>query len=87
MNRTPPSWADVEVVTITPGERRPYAEGSWNESLVVVEHGIVALECMRGGRRSFGVGDVIWTAGLDLQALHNLTDDDVVLTVVQRRPR
>jgi hypothetical protein len=87
VNRTPPRSADVEIVTIASGERRPYDERAWQEALVVVERGTIDLECRRGGRRSFSAGDVIWTVGLDLQSLHNGGDEAVVLTVVRRHPR
>lgn len=55
--------------------------------MVVVERGEIGLECMHGGRRTFGAGSVLWTVGLDLVSIHNGGDTPVVLSVVQRRGR
>ena len=33
------------VVTIAPGDRRPYVDGDWRDALVVIVRGAVDLEC------------------------------------------
>lgn len=74
------------VVTIAPGDRRPYDESEWRDALVVVECGQVALECRAGGRRTFGAGDVLWLSGLEVVTLHNAdTEASAVLVAVSRR--
>ena len=85
LDRPPPSWAEVEIVTIPSNERRPYDEVGWRRAMVVVERGEIGFECIRGGRRTFGAGSVLWTVGLDLVSLYNAGDVPVVLSVVQRR--
>lgn len=87
LDRVPPTWADIEIITIGSGERRPYDEERWRRAMVVVERGEIRLECIRGGRRTFGTGAVLWTVGLDLVSLYNDGDEPVVLSVVQRRRR
>ena len=87
LDRSPPSWADVETVTLQGGERRPYDEEGWRRAMVVVERGEIGLECIRGGRRTFGPGSVLWTVGLDLVSLHNGGEEPVVISVVRRRGR
>ena len=85
LDRPPPSWAEVEIVTIPSGERLPYDEEGWRRAMAVVERGQIGFECIRGGRRTFGAGSVLWTVGLDLVSLYNAGDVPVVLSVVQRR--
>ena len=67
-----------------PGATRPYRDADWWDSLVVVEHGAMELECVRGGRRRFEAGAVMWLAGLPLVALHNPGPEPVLLAAVSR---
>lgn len=66
------------------GEARPYDEADWADAIVVVERGVVELECARGSRRSFGRGSVLWLQGLSLRALHSRGHDALVLLAVSR---
>jgi hypothetical protein len=79
----PPGF-ELELVSVEPGATRPYRDADWWDSLVVVEHGRVELECVRGGRRSFGEGAVMWLVGLPLVALHNPGPEPVLLAAVSR---
>ena len=72
------------VVVVSPGGQRPYDEDEWRDALVVVEHGLVDLECVLGRRRRFREGDVLWLAALPLRALHNPGEVPAVLTRVSR---
>jgi len=82
----PPGF-ELELVSVEPGATRPYRDADWWDSLVVVEHGAVELECVRGGRRRFEAGAVMWLVGLPLVALHNPGPEPVLLAAVSRSPR
>ena len=79
----PPGF-ELELVSVEPGATRPYRDADWWDSLVVVEHGAVELECVRGGRRRFEAGAVMWLVGLPLVALHNPGPEPVLLAAVSR---
>jgi hypothetical protein len=79
----PPGF-ELELVSVEPRATRPYRDAEWWDSLVVVEHGTVELECVRGGRRSFTVGAVMWLVGLPLVALHNPGPEPALLAAVSR---
>ena len=80
----PPGF-EMQLVSVEPGGTRPYRDADWWDSLVVVERGQVELECVRGGRRRFAQGAVMWLAGLPLVALHNPGPDPALLAAVSRR--
>ena len=73
------------IVTIAPGERCAYVAADWEDALVVVEDGVVELECLGGDRRSLARGAVLWLVGLPLRALHNVGRHPAVLVAVSRR--
>jgi hypothetical protein len=74
----------LSVVTIAPGASRPYDAAEWQDAMVLVESGELALECTRGGRRVFGAGDLLPLAWLSLRALHNVGLEPVRLTAIAR---
>jgi len=80
----PPAF-EHRTVAIAPGGERVYVEDEWRGALVVVERGELELESMRGGRRSFARGDILWLVGLPLRALHNHGREPVLLSAVSRR--
>jgi hypothetical protein len=76
---------ELRRLALGPGNRRAYDPLEWQDALVVIEHGEVELECRSGICRSFGTGDVLWLAGLPVQALHNHGNAPAVLVAVRRR--
>jgi hypothetical protein len=80
-----PEAFQVRLVTVPPGGCRAYDPAEWRDSLVVVERGQVELECLGGGRRSFGPGDLLCLDGLGLRALHCRGREAAVLAAVSRR--
>jgi quercetin dioxygenase-like cupin family protein len=81
--RLAPGFA-LRVVAIAPGERLAFVEADWRAAIVVVEAGEVVLEPRDGRPYRFGPGDVLWLAGLDLLALHNLGAEPAVLVALAR---
>ena len=73
-------------VVLEPGASRPSDDAEWHDALVLLVQGDLDLECTAGGRRRFHAGAVLWLAGIDLRALHNVGVEPVVLLAVTRRP-
>ena len=82
--RLPPPFR-LWTVAVPPGRRLPFDEAEWRDSLVVVEHGEIELECLDGSRERFGRGDVLCLVGVPLRALRNPGRDAVLLVAVSRR--
>jgi hypothetical protein len=79
-----PPTVDLRLVAIPAGVAKPYLAEEWDDSLVVVERGAVELECLRGGRRAFPTGAVIFLAGLPLRTIHNPGAETALLAAVSR---
>ena len=77
---------DGRLADTEPGVSRPSDDAEWHDALVLLVQGDVDLECAAGGRRRFHAGAVLWLAGIDLRALHNVGVEPVVLLAVTRRP-
>ncbi len=72
-------------VHLAPGSSRAHRDADWAGALIVVEEGAIELECVRGGRRRFETGAVLWLSGVPLRAMHNPGPDRAVLVAVSRR--
>ena len=72
-------------VTIPAQETVPYVAEQWRGAIVTIQRGSVDLCCVRGGRRRFGEGAILFMDGLALESLRNPGVDDVVLVAVSRR--
>ncbi|MBA3906571.1 MAG: hypothetical protein H0X35_07800 [Pseudonocardiales bacterium] len=72
------------MVTIPAQATVPFVDGDWHGALVLIERGSVDLCCVRGGRRRFAKGAVLFFDDLGLTALHNPGVEDVVLVALSR---
>ncbi|MBV9919830.1 MAG: hypothetical protein JOY78_03110 [Pseudonocardia sp.] len=72
-------------VTIRAQETVPYVSEDWHDAIVMIEQGAVDLCCVRGGRRRFAEGAILFLEGLALTSLHNPGVDDAVLVALSRR--
>ena len=79
-----PRTVDLRLVSIPAGAAKPFVAEEWDDSLVVVEQGSVELECIRGGRRTFTTGAVIFLTGLPLRMIHNPGPETALLAAVSR---
>lgn len=84
LGRRMPAWAQLRVVAIEPGCRRPYDPAEWRGALVVVERGEIVLECQSGARWRFEEGAVMSLAGLPIRALCNERPATVLLSALSR---
>jgi len=80
-----PRTVDLRLVAIAPGEARPFVAEEWDDSLVVVEQGSIELECVRGGRRAFATGAVMFLTGLPLTMIHNPGPEPALIAAVSRK--
>jgi predicted enzyme related to lactoylglutathione lyase len=71
-------------VVLAPRSARPTSGDEWANSIVLVEQGILEVECDAGGRRTFGAGDLLVLGWLPLRRLHNSGDVAVRLLAVRR---
>ena len=74
----------LRALTLAPGSTRPYDEDEWRGALVVVESGVVHIECTRGGCRRFDTGATMWLEGMPLRYLHNRGSEPVRLAAITR---
>ncbi len=82
-----PRTVDLRLVSIPAGGAKPFVAAEWDDSLVVVEQGSVELECVRGGRRAFATGAVMFLTGLPLRTIHNPGPETALLAAVSRIPQ
>jgi hypothetical protein len=76
---------EIRQLAVPPRSIRAFPQAEWADSLVVVEHGSIELECLNGARRSFGSGDVLCLRRLPLRLLRNRGRLPVLLTAISRR--
>lgn len=80
----PPSFERFRLV-LEPGEHRLTGPGDWVGCLVLVERGVIEVDCESGGVRSFATGDLLALAWLPLRGLRNVGPDAACLLAVRRR--
>jgi hypothetical protein len=66
-----PSWVEVRMFAIEPGDERIYRATEWRSALVVVERGQIELRCINDTRWRFERGATLFLAGLPVRALRN----------------
>ena len=71
-------------IRITALTERPYNSEEWRDALVIVQSGVLELESRGGVRRRFGLGSILFLAGLRLRALRNPGVPTTVLSAVTR---
>jgi hypothetical protein len=76
---------DRRYLRLAAGASRPHQDAEWEGALVVVEDGAIELECVRGGRRRFETGAVLWLSGVPLRAMHNPGPGSALVVAVSRR--
>lgn len=72
-------------VVIDPGCTRTYDECEWDDALVIIERGTIALESTLGSCYRFARGDLLWLMGLPLHAVHNAGEEPALLIAISRR--
>ena len=76
---------ELRTVPVPPGSARSYDADEWRDALVIVEHGEIELESLRGTVHHFECGDIVSLTRLPLRALHNRGPVPAVLIAIARR--
>lgn len=71
-------------VILQPGDGLEYVAADWADTLVVVERGLLELECRSGRCAPFPAGAVITMVGLPVRRLHNAGSQPLVLSAITR---
>lgn len=79
-----PHRFEARRIVLDCGAERAYDETEWQDAIVLVEDGEIELECLRGSRRRFARGDVLWLVGLPLRLLRCSGSGPAVLLAVSR---
>jgi hypothetical protein len=79
-----PSWVDVRVFAVAPGEERVYRAAEWRNALVVVERGQIELRCVNGTSWHFERGATLVLAGLPIRALRNDGIETTLIAALSR---
>ena len=74
---------ELRTVPVPPGARS-YDADEWCDALVIVEHGEIQLESLRGTLHHFESGDILSLKGLPLRALRNPGPGPAVLLAIAR---
>ena len=72
------------VLVLKPGARRAYRPEEWQNAIVMVESGVIQLECPGQAPRRFRQGDLLSFGGLGLAAIRNHGPGPAVLIAVSR---
>lgn len=80
-----PSSFERRKVVLPPGSSRPYVDEEWRDALVTVASGELEIECVRGGRRTFPDGSILWFTDLGLRTMHNRGPIPTVLMAISRQ--
>jgi hypothetical protein len=75
----------VRTVTVDPRDAIDFVAADWADTVVVVERGVLEIECCSGTRAAFPPGSVVVFDGLTLRHLRNAGSTPLVLTALSRR--
>jgi mannose-6-phosphate isomerase-like protein (cupin superfamily) len=84
--RAPPGGR-VRTVVLPPGGSLDYRVADWARALVVVEHGVLEVECRNGVGARFGTGALLTFANVAPQRLRNPGDIPLVLSTLTNPDR
>jgi hypothetical protein len=74
----------VRTVMLQPGDAVDYNVLDWADTVMIVERGVLGIECCTGTRASFPEGAVLSFAGVTLRRLRNAGTTPLVLSALSR---
>ena len=74
----------ASITVVRPGEPTPYDAELWQDSLVLVQSGVLRMTCHTGAHAVFEAGSVVYFRGLPLATISADGVDDAVLLVLSR---
>lgn len=78
----PPENVRINMLRLEPGDAIDYQMADWARALVVVEQGVLEIECAGGGHARFAAGAVLTFAGLGIRRMSNAGEDSLILRAV-----
>ena len=75
----------VRTLILEPGDALDVHPADWSDVLVVVERGLLQIECASGTRAAFEPGAVLVLTMPALRRLHSIGTTALVLSAVSRR--
>lgn len=78
-----PNWAHV---SIPAGPPVSYDPGAWDQTLVMVQQGVLRLTCQSGRVADFPAGTIVYLAGLPLASIGSAGREPVLLLLLFPRP-
>jgi hypothetical protein len=85
LDRKLPSWAELRLFAIAPGNTRAYDPAEWLNALVVVERGAIELVELCGRRWRFDRGAILYLADLPVRALCSVGSEVALLSCLTRK--
>lgn len=80
-----PKGFRLETLTLRARDAIDCGPAEWADTLVVVEHGQLEVECRCGTRARFDEGAILSFAGVELRQLRNPSSGPLVLSALSRR--
>lgn len=84
VGRHHPPCGRLMTVVLRAGETLEYRPEDWQDALVVVEQGVLEVECSSGIRARFESGAVLTFTTVDLTRLHNAGTTTLVISALSR---
>lgn len=79
-----PKGFRLETLTLRARDAIDCQSADWADTLVVVEHGRLEVECRSGIRARFEEGAILSFAGVELRQLRNPDSEPIVLSALSR---
>lgn len=90
VSSTAPSCAQrfrLRTLTLQPRDAIDYVQADWADAIVLVECGVLEVECRTGRRVPFGAGAALAFDGLPLRRLRNAGETPLVVHALSRARR
>jgi hypothetical protein len=82
--RACPGRFRLRTLTLQPADAIAFLPADWADAVVVVERGVLEIECRSGRRAVFAAGAVLVFDGLDLRRLRSNGTTPLVLSALSR---
>jgi len=82
----PSSRTNCAHVSLPAGIPVGYDPGAWDQTLVMVQQGVLRLTCQSGRDADFPAGAIVYLAGLPLASIGSAGREPVLLLLLSPRP-
>jgi hypothetical protein len=74
----------ARAISVEPGGSLPYDADDWRDTVVVVERGVIAVDCAAGITWHFRRGDLLSLDGMPIVAIRNAGEEPALLLATAR---